>query len=226
MFLTNYRLFLFKDLKKLTIKMNNVFDQFKSMWSKSVVNPSTDVKNVTNVQIFHKARLNSIQYHDMIDYLKEEFCNTKQNVFEMHIFLVENCLDKNDLHKFASACLINHAFVEWRNQIRNIIKKKNTTHLTSSCKDENECYCTLNDSIIKTAFNLVVTRRNMNLLSSFNKIYNFNENYHLLQPTTVNYMSKLNYTDQATLIGELQVQEKFDIENVGTLLYFQILISK
>ena len=66
----------------------------------------------------------------------------------------------------------------------------------------------------------------MNLLSSFNKIYNFNENYHLLQPTTVNYMSKLNYTDQATLIGELQVQEKFDIENVGTLLYFQILISK
>ena len=127
---------------------------------------------------------------------------------------------------FASACLINHAFVEWRNQIRNIIKKKNTTHLTSSCKDENECYCTLNDSIIKTAFNLVVTRRNMNLLSSFNKIYNFNENYHLLQPTTVNYMSKLNYTDQATLIGELQVQEKFDIENVGTLLYFQILISK
>ena len=215
MFLTKYYMFLFKDLKKTTLylnKMDRVYNQFKAMWSKSVI--SQDSNNGTNVQIFHKAKLINSCYHDMIDYLKEEFYNTKQNVFELHLYLVENCLNHNEIHKLASAFMINYAFVEWRNQIRNLNRKKNIDHLTGTCK-EDVCNCKTNDLIILNAFNLAI-RKNITLLGSFNKIYSFNENYHLLQTETANCMPKLNYTDQATLIGELQVQDKFNIENVNT----------
>jgi len=217
-------MFLFKDLKKTTLYLNTmdrVYNQFKSMWSKSVI--SQDNNNMTNVQIFHKAKLINSCYHDMIDYLKEEFYNTKQNVFELHLYLVENCLDHNEVHKLASAFMINNAFVEWRNQIRNLNRKKNIEHLTSTCK-EDVCNCKTNDLIISNAFNLAI-RKNITLLGSFNKIYNFNDNYHLLQAEAVNCISKLNYTDQATLIGELQVQDKFNIENVNRLIDF-IFFSK
>lgn len=217
MFLTKYYIFLFKDLKKTTLTklrtMDRVYNQFKSMWNKSVVSQDSRSEPV-NVQLFHKARLVTSSYHDIIDYLKEEFQNTKQNVFELHLYLVENCLDHNDVHKLASAFMVNHAFIEWRNQIRNVNRKKNAEHLTSACS-EDVCNCKTNDLIISNAFKLAVRKNYITLLGSFNKIYNFNENYHLLQTDTVNCIAKLNYTDQATLIGELQVQDKFNVENVS-----------
>lgn len=214
MYLTKYRLFLFKDLKKITLcfKMDTVFEQFKSMWSKSIITSPLD----KNVQIFHRAKLNTNLFHDMIDYLKDEFYNSKQNVFLMHLFLVEQCLDSsydsNHMHKVASASLINYAFVEWRNQIKNLNKKKNTEHLTSTCK-EDVCNCRIDALIITDAYKLVV-KKNINMLSSFNKIYNFTDNYHLLQAITTTHIQKLHYSDQAALIGELQVQDKFNIEHI------------
>ncbi len=207
--------------------MDNVFAEFDSLWSKSLINPScADNKNAVN---FHRARLDHKLYQDMLEFLKREFYNSSQNIYDMHLYLVERSLNNaNCPFKNASALFINQAFVEFYNQLRNHGKKNtsetkgpinNKYHLTKSCKimesstNAEICYCFKNEEHVLKAFNLTV-EKNLSLFSSFNKIYSFVEFIELIKPNMMSSMNKLNYSDQAILIGELQLQEHFELEKV------------
>lgn len=211
--LTKTKDLILKLTKLCSIRMDTVYDEFKSKWANSLLKGSL-AKNQSQIHSYQGAKLDNNSFHDIIDYLKEEFYQSKQNVFEMHLYLVEKCLENDkDMHRVASASMVSNAFLEWKNQMINANKRKNTEHLVANCKD-NICVCKTNDILIRDAFSLVI-RRNIKLLGSFNKIYNFTSNYvNLLEPITQNHISKLNYSDQAILIGELNLQDKFNLEDI------------
>ena len=194
--------------------MDEIFLKFNKRWSESIVSDKSP-----NAFAFHKARLDATLYQDMLDYMKEEFYNSKQNVFEMHIFLIQKCFDNKDSQfKQASMFFINQAFIDYYNQLKNVCKKSMTTnekHLTINCQEKEQiCFCTKNNEIVLKAFNLVVEKRCLNLLSSFNKIYNFIEHLDHLKPHIINHMDNLKCVDQAILLGELQIQQNFSLDEV------------
>lgn len=71
-------------------EMYVVFQNFESLWSKALLDPND--KSTVNAQFFHKARLDAALYKDMSDALKDEFYNSKHNIFETHLFLIETAL--------------------------------------------------------------------------------------------------------------------------------------
>ncbi len=201
--------------------MDQVFKNFDSLWTKSLVDQS-DKK--TSCQSFHKARLDSLLYYDMLDYLKKEFYNLEQNIYEAHILLVEASMNnKNCPYKHAQAAFINQAFIEFRNQQQNICKRQSAAaerdikhaHLILACRKTNECLCTKSDSTIVRAFKMAST--DLTILSSFNKIYNFNKNIEHLQTILTEYFNsskKVSYSEKAILIGELQIYDTFPLDQV------------
>lgn len=199
--------------KLCSLKMDTVLDEFKTKWFQSLVKGSLQ-KNAAQVYQFHRAKIDLASFHDMVDFLKEEFTQSKQNVYELHLYLVEKCLDDvPDSTRLAGAALVSHAFTGWKNQMTNASKRKTSDHLLPSCK-ETICNCKLNETLVQNAFNLVL-KRSMSLLTPFNKIYNFTTNYTtLLEPIALNHLTKLNYIDQANLIGELNLQDKLDLERI------------
>ena len=213
----NSKFILFKDLRKT--KMNQIYENFVSLWSKSLLDPAT---KSSNCYAFHKAKLDSSLVCDIEDYLKEEFFNCKLNIYEMHLELIERCLESEDnINRNSSAMFVNHVFVNWNNQQRNIIKRKlSDVHLTASCKDK-ECFCNKDDKFIEKAFNLSLAK-NVSMLSSFNKVYNFNENCHLLNANIDEALNVMSVQDKAILVGELQMQDKVDIEKVKKRKFFLI----
>ena len=210
--------------------MDEIFLKFDKRWSESIVSDKRP-----NAVAFHKARLDATLYQDMLDYMKEEFYNSKQNVFEMHLFLIQKCLDNKDSQfKQASMFFVNQAFIDYYNQLKNVCKKSMATgenakiekHFTINCKDQEQiCFCTKNEEIVLKAFNLVVERRCLNLLSSFNKIYNFIEHLDHLKPHIINHMNNLKCVDQAILLGELQIQQNFSLDEV-IILFFQVISAQ
>ena len=77
-------------------RMDLVFEKFDVLWNKSLVDPSD--KNA-NSQFFQKARIDSGMFQDMVDLLKEEFYNSKHNIFEMHLYLIERSLNNKVISK-------------------------------------------------------------------------------------------------------------------------------
>lgn len=81
-------------------KMDPIFEKFSQLWSKSLLDPNDKSAAATvNSQFFHKARLDSGLYQDMLDLLKEEFYNCKHNVFEAHLYLIEKSLNEKVTRK-------------------------------------------------------------------------------------------------------------------------------
>lgn len=223
-------------------RMDVVFEKFNILWNKSLLDPSN--KN-SNSQFFQKARIDSGMFQDMVDLLKEEFYSSEQNVFEMHLYLIEKSLNnkvnfqfelnfnskrikiiikfKECPYKIASASFINQAFIEYYNQIKNTCKRKNSEkqtekkkiHLTITCQEDDEqlCNCLKSQETVLRAFE-IACGKNMPMLGSLNKVYRFNDHLEYLQPTLRSYLAKINYSDQALLLGELQIQENFDLEKI------------
>ncbi len=75
-----------------TRNMDTIFEKFSTLWSKSLLDANDKSANAANSQFFHKARLDSGLYQDMLDYLKEEFYNCKENIFATHLYLIERAL--------------------------------------------------------------------------------------------------------------------------------------
>jgi hypothetical protein len=201
--------------------MDQVSQNFDTLWTKSLVNQSD---KSSSSQTFHKARLDSVLFRDMLDYLKKEFYNSQQNIFEVHLFLVDTSLkNKACPFKHAKAAFINHAFTEFHNQQKNICKRQLAEtdanakpHLITGCTKADECLCNKTQAVIVRAFELTVSK-NMLMFSSFNKIYNFNENIDHLQASLTECfksIKKVLFTDRAILIGELQVYDAFPLEQV------------
>ena len=126
--------------------------------------------------------------------------------------------------KFARAAFINQAFSDFYNQQKNMFKRKGQAkHFSTCCKEDEVCYCQQDLSTVLRAFDFVLYK-NILLLSSFNKIYCFNEYLPHLKPSIQAFMEKKNnFIEHATLIGELQLQEEFPMDNVlkGYWKYFK-----
>lgn len=202
--------------------MDLVFEKFDVLWNKSLVDPSD--KNA-NSQFFQKARIDSGMFQDMVDLLKEEFYNSKHNIFEMHLYLIERSLNNKECpYKIASAAFINQAFIEYHNQVKNASKRNTKTtepavenkcnNLTSNCQiDADICNCEKRQQSVLKAFE-VACGKNMPMLGSLNKVYKFTAHLDYLRPTILTYMDKINFSDQALLVGELQIQESFSMEKI------------
>lgn len=189
--------------------MDAIFERFDQLWRKSLLDPS-DKSTIS--KYFFKARLDAVMYQDMIDFLKDEFYQSTHNVFDTHLYLVDKSLkDKDCPFKYARAAFLNQAFVEFYNQMKNQCKRK--TKLDSEISKENKDNSSFKktDQIILKAFELAAGK-NMSMLSSFNKIYNFNENLDKLN--TDHYLEKINFTDKAIMIGELQLHDNYQLDKI------------
>lgn len=89
------------------------------------------------------------------------------------------------------------------------------THLIAACKnDQSICFCSKSPEIVQKAFELTLAK-NVSLLSSFNKIYQFKDHMENLDSLLKHYMQKINFEHRAMVIGELHLQEDYPLEKVN-----------
>ena len=99
---------------------------------------------------------------------------------------------------------------------------KNGTHLTKICSI-NECKCILNDTAILKAFDLVASM-DITMLTTFNKIYKFDQNYELIKNILENYLNKSNQIDKGIIINTLKLNGKYSLNYDDVNFFFNIFI--
>lgn len=196
--------------KNIPIKMEPVIEQFGILWIKSF---SGKLDQTQKYIILNKIRIPEDHANDIEEFLMKEFVNSKQNIFHMHLALIEYFQTNTLLNQEAGVLFLNRTFESWWKQQINRVKKctsKNGEHLSQNCS-EIVCLCTIDQDLVIKAFDLVL-EKNINLLGSMNKIYKFEENVHLLKPKIDEFVQKSKEINIVKLINELKLNDSYNID--------------
>lgn len=182
-------------------------------------------------------KINKAFYNELEDYLKDEFYNSPVNVYDLHLHLLKTCLTQISIFNKESAVFVNQTFANWHSQLKNHIQRKRQQnaakgvsvedepgyHMTSKCfvNDEPACKCTLSQSHIEQAFDLALCHSSSNIFPQLNKIYMFKENFSLIKQKLYDSLKTLSFVEQADIIGNLDIQDKFNLDHLIIPLMLQ-----
>ena len=181
--------------------------------NRSEENRNKRAKNVEEIS-FHRIRMNKLLIQDLEEHLKEEFYASTLNIYDLHLDLLGFCFEQMP-HKKESALFVNQTFSNWHSNMRNRAQKKGS----KSPADEMVSKAPTEQQVVR-AFDMAASNH-MALLAQLNKIYSFSKHYELLEKKIYDAIKTLQFVDQAELIGTLEIQHKFNLENLVIPLMLQ-----
>lgn len=204
--------------------METIGNEFKAIWmspesetlAKSKLNESQKYIHINRVRVLRDNAM------DARDFIMNEFANnTVYNIYELHLGLVDYCIQQLDMKekKNASAIYLSQIFENWIVQQKNkTVSKKaaakqqgNVRHLSPAC-DENKCLCTMRDDYKQKALDLTL-RVEIGLLTIMNKVYGFGQSHELLESSIVAFLRHGNKSDDLNkfkLLSELNVDRFYE----------------
>lgn len=205
-------------------KMETILENYKQLWFKSIVkqveNKSTKDNNddqddqnenendgkQQKFLVINKLRLYEAGLNDLEEFLWENFKNSKQNLFTFHLQLAELIVNYSCFPAMeVSVIFLNRTLDNWYRH-----KVHTTKKFKSQQQDSDDSRFTLDNGQIMQAFDLAV--KNLNWISSFNKIYNFEQNFQLISSKVHDLKPKLKELEFFKLICELKQNELFDFD--------------
>jgi hypothetical protein len=133
----------------MNIEMDVIYNRFSSMWDAALIrtnnnNNNNDNNNKVNY-VFRRVHLIADNVEDMELYLKNEFLNSNFNIYELHLYLIDQAFDhynrltynlpnqvRNEFyHRSVVGLFINYIFVQWYNQRRNQLKRQTSSSATA-----------------------------------------------------------------------------------------------
>lgn len=205
-------------------EMETVLENYKTLWSKSFRSENNTAEKRAEINsgkfiVLNKVKLLESFANDIEEFLWNEFKTCKENLFYFHLRLAEFCLYHNDLiHKESSVLFLNKTFEYWYRQY----SRKDQTKVVPNedgINLSNELFTIETYHILK-AFDLAT--KNLNLLTSFNKIYKFDKNLDVLKMKIDDLAKKSNGLNLIKIISELKINDSYpvDWESVNNFLMF------
>ncbi|RNA18755.1 hypothetical protein BpHYR1_006016 [Brachionus plicatilis] len=203
--------------------MEPIVEKFGTLWISCFETKHEGNKNV--VPITNRVRILEDHATEIEEFLWEEFADSKLNIYQLHLNLIEYFQLINVVNTDACIIFLNRTFEGWWKQQINRVKRavsNNSCHLINNCS-ESSCLCLIEPQIVEKAFDLALTK--IFLLNSFNKIYKFEDNFQMLHPKIENFLSTAITMNRIKLVNELKLNDlyRIDYENVNSI---QILIFK
>jgi hypothetical protein len=186
------------------------------LWNKAINVP--DASN--DIYQFHRMKLVGQHAAELKRLINNLFQQSKRNIFELHLHLVENSVDYKDKKKFSNALFITETFCDWYAACERERKKLKEEHFMDECSTC--CICKSNEALNLRAFD-VATRYHLNLFSKFYEIYKFNEFNHLVEKSALERLASYHFSEQAMLLGLLQIQDKWDVKKVLIVEFFTLI---
>jgi hypothetical protein len=172
--------------------------KIKDLWSKAL---RTNSGEDEAIYTYHKVKLNSACMYEIIKLLNESFRSNRDNLFDTHLTLVENCFDYKEKKRCTLTLFITEKFLDWlRSRKEELVNK--------------------GEEMLLRAFD-VSTAHHLNLFTSFSTIYKFLNFKDLLKEKTLKCLKKFNFSEQALILGELKLQEIYSIREVIIPLLIQ-----
>jgi hypothetical protein len=193
--------------------METIGNKFKTIWSNSVRNNSVKRNENSKCIVINRLKLPKELADEIEEFLMKEFFNMDENIYKVHISLIEFCFSQTDMKdRYESVIFLNQTFENWHKQAQNRILRrtsKNGNHLTLKCQDDCICLCSLDDNLILKAFNLIVNKVFF-LMASFNKLYHFQAKIEIIKPLVEEFLvTKASDLNKFKLLCELNDESLF-----------------
>jgi hypothetical protein len=163
--------------------MEEIGNKFLTIWSFSVQKSFLNRNEENTFISLNKFKILKDCSDEMEGYISEEFLNINENIYAIHLKLIEFCFDQiNTKNRYESVIFLNMAFENWIKQQKNKkLKGSNTNgaHLSLKCCNS-LCICSLENYLVLKAFDLIIHKLFI-LLPSFNRLYNFNQNFQIIE---------------------------------------------
>ena len=187
-----------------------LLDKLKELWLQALRVDNSDGDN-GGTYSFHKVKLNTVRMQEIIKLLHDSFSSHDSNnkVHEHHLILVENCFDYKEKKRCTLSLFLTEKFTDWLNA-----KNKKES------EKESPAIVTIGEELVFKAFD-VSTAHHLNLFSNFSNVYKFLNHKNLLKEKTLSCLKRLTYSDQALLLGELQLQEIYSVRELIIPLLIQ-----
>lgn len=195
--------------------MEPIVERFGILWISCF-----ETKNVNNqklIPVTNRIRILEDDAAEIEQFLWDEFMNSKNNIYQLHLDLIEYYQSVQVVNSDACIIFLNRTFEAWWKQQFNRIKRnvsKNSSHLMENCS-YSSCLCLIEPELVEKAFNLAIKK--IFLLNSLNKIYKFEENFQLLKPKIDYFLDNTVTINRVKLISELKLNDlyKIDYEKVS-----------
>jgi hypothetical protein len=178
------------------VKIDDNYDRTASSFS-------TSKKKLTDNGLYKKQQ--ELTYKKIEQKLFNQF-NVSKDPYWLNLILIENAKDYH-INKYNTLCLhICKSFEKW-------------SSLSSNCNNENVSKLASDYNMKIWAF-VIATRHNLFLIDSISKSYKLNSNNDILMPYLEKRLLKVDFKDKAVMIAALDLQDKFDLEQVNIFAYF------
>ncbi len=178
-------------IKKVKIEENN----------KSVSSSSSSKKSIADNRLYKKQQ--EITYKRIEQKLFNQF-NASKDPYWLNLILIENSKDYH-INKYNTLCShICKSFEKWSLLSSN----SNNENVSKIARDYK-----FSDHMKIWAF-VIATRHNLFLIDSISKSYKLNRDNECLMPYLEKRLLKVEYKDKAVMIAALELQDKFDLEQV------------
>lgn len=214
--------------------MEEILENYKTLWLKSVQDKKASYRNKDNNNTktaeaaatseqpqpqpseptspvgshkyvtFNRMRLLEDSLSEIESYLWDQFDRSVENLYYLHLRLAEHCLTTRfpDVNlKDSSVLFLNKTFENWM--------RKMLTATRQQTNDERQKYSIEVYHILK-AFDLACI--NMNMLTSFNKIYKFDQNVNTLRTKLDELARRAAGGELVKIVSELKVNEQYPID--------------
>lgn len=202
-----YNLNLTKKLGKFDQTMQTLVEKFGPLWIETL---NKKVDNKDKFVLVNKIRIADDRASKLEELLWDEFINSKENIFHLHLSLIEYFNSNGIVHQETCVIFLNRTFENWWKRFSKLGNSKNGHHLTPKCT-EASCLCVIDENTIVRAFDLVI-KKNICLLASFNRIYKFEHNFELLKPKIDQFIQSSKGVHILKLVNDLKLNDRYEVD--------------
>lgn len=190
--------------------MEPIVKKFDILWINSFEKKHENNQNL--ILITNRIRILEDDATEMEQFLWEQFISTQNNIYQLHLNLIEYYQSIKVINSDACIIFLNRTFEAWWKQQINRIKRgvsKNSCNLIEN-RSNSSFLSLIEPELVEKAFDLAIKK--IYLLNSLNKIYKFEENFQILKPKIDNFLDNNFTINRIKLVNELKLNDLYIID--------------